>query len=248
MSEHEFIPKDPAWWGDALQSIWGCHDICPVLRSFHTASITQSKLSSLTSLKAWGDPEKFKSEVTFLLILTRGCTEGDKVFGLFMIWVHPYQARAPTIGEAVKLLIPLPSTGSDCPYTLVQFNGDACHVPLPKERQLRIQVVGGTGSASCGRISQLQVCQLLSTGSQVVYLAGLNGCEVLLITSPPEPMAKGINLLSSKPIYLKVEILQSNTEGPELKDPPLSDSHFPSTLIASPVRPPLPKMQKERSA
>ena len=161
----------------------------------------------------------------------------DKVFGLSTIWVHLYHTRAPTIEEVVKLLTPLLSTGSDCPYALVWFNADACHVPLPKEGQLSIQVIGGTDSAPCGRVSQLQVHQLLSSGSQVVYRAGLNGCEVLLITSPPEPVAKGINLLSGKPIYLKVDIPQSNTEGPELKAPPLS-SHHPSTLIASPVRPP----------
>ena len=70
--------------------------------------------------------------------------------------------------------------------------------------------------------------------------------EVLLITSPLEPMAKGINLLSSKPIYLKVDIPQTNTEGPELKAPPLG-SHSPSTSIASPVRPPLLKAEGEVS-
>ena len=142
MSEYKFFSQDPAQWGDALQSIWGCHDICPLLRSFYTTSITQLELSSLTSLKAWGNPEKFKSKVTFFLILARRCTEGDKVFGLSTIWVHLYQARAPTTGEAVKLLTLLPSTGSDSPYTLVQFNGDAHHVPLPKEGQLSVQVMG----------------------------------------------------------------------------------------------------------
>ena len=162
MSEYEFFSQDPAQWEDALQSIWGHHDICPLLRSFHTTSITQLELSSLTSLKALGDLERFKSEVTFLLILTRGCTVGDKVFGLTTIWVHPFQARAPTIEEVVKLLTPLLPTGSDCPFALVQFNGDACHVPLPKEGQLSIQVVGGTSSAACRRVSQLQVHQLLS--------------------------------------------------------------------------------------
>ena len=99
MSEYNFFFQDPTQWGDALQSIWGCHDICPLLRIFHTASITQSELSSLTSLKAWGNPEKVKSKVTLLLLLTSGCTEGDKVFGLSTIWVHPYQARVPTIGR-----------------------------------------------------------------------------------------------------------------------------------------------------
>ena len=132
MSEYEFFSQDPAQWGDALQSILGHHDIGPLLRSFHTASINQLELSSFTSLQAWGDPERFKSNVAFLLISTRGCTEGDKVFGLAPIWVYPFQARAPTIEEVVKLLTPLLSTGSGCPYALVWFNGDAHHVPLPK--------------------------------------------------------------------------------------------------------------------
>ena len=110
-----FSPQDPAWWGDALQSIWGHHDICPLLGSFHTTSITQSELSSLISLKAWGEAERFKSEVAFLLILTKGPIERDKVFGLTRILVHPYQVRVPSMGEAVKLLTPLPSTGSECP-------------------------------------------------------------------------------------------------------------------------------------
>ena len=185
-------------------------------------------------------------KVTFLLILTRGCTEGNKVFGLSMILIQPYQARVATLEEAVKLLTPLPSTGSDCPYALVWPNGDACHVPLPKKGQLNVQVAGGTGNITCERVSQLQVCHLLSSGSQIVYPVGLNGCEVPLITSPPEQMAKGINLLSGEPVYLKVDIPQSNREGPELKAPPLG-GHSPSTLIASSVRPPSPKAEGEVS-
>ena len=147
--------------------------------------------------------------------------------------------------EEVKQLTPLPSTGPDCPYTLVWLNRDACHMPLPKEGHLSIQVTGGTSNTACRRVSQLQVCQLLSWGSQIVYLVGLNGCEVPVIASPPEPMAKGVNLLSGKPIYLKVDIPQPTTEGPELKAPPLGWS--PSILIASPVRPPLPKAEGEVS-
>ena len=184
---------------EALQSIWGCHDICHLLRSFHATSITQLELSFLTMLKAWGDPEKFKSKVAFLLILTRGCPEGDRVFGLSTMWVYPYQARAPTKEEVVRLLTPLPSTGSDCPYALLWLNRDAHHVPLPKEGQLSIQGVGDTSSPACGRVSQRQVCQLLSSGSQIVYLVGLNGCKVPVISSPPEPMAKESTYLAGNP-------------------------------------------------
>ena len=162
------------------------------------------------------------------------------MFGLSMMWAHLYQARVPTMEQMVKQLTPLPSTGPDCPYTLVWLNGDACHVPLPKEGYLSVQVAEGTSNTACGRVSQLQVFQLLSLGSQIVYLVGLNGCEVPVIAYPPGPMAKGVNLLGGESIYLKMDILQPTTEGPELKALPLS-SHSPSILIASPVRPPPPK-------
>ena len=76
--------------------------------------------------------------------------------------------------EAVKQLTAQVLTGPDWPYALVQLNRDACHVPLPKSWHLSILVEGGTSSATSGRVSQLEVHQLLTLGSQVVYLVGLN--------------------------------------------------------------------------
>ena len=67
-----------------------------------------------------------------------------------------------------------------------------------------------------------------------------------MIASPPESLAKGVNLLRGKPIYLKVDILQSIKEGLELKALPLS-GHSSSILITSPVRPPPPKAEGEVS-
>ena len=118
--------------------------------------------------------------------------------------------------EAVKQLTALVSTGPDWSLALLQLNGDACHMPLPREGHLSVLVEGGTSSATCGRVSQLEVHQLLSSGSQVIYPVWLNGCEVPVIASPPESLAKGANLLGGKPIYLKVDILQSIAEGPKL--------------------------------
>ena len=59
-------------------------------------------------------------------------------------------------------------------------------------------------------------------------------------------MVKGVNLLGGKPIYLKVDILQLTSEGSVLKALPLSGG-TPSILIASPVRPPVPKAEEEVS-
>ena len=154
--------------GEAFQSLWGHHNICPLLNQFHVASVTHLELSSLTSLKAWEDAEKFHSDVAFLLVLTKEGAVGDRIYSLSMIWVNPYQARVSTMEEAVKQLTALVYTGPDWPYALVWLNGDACHTPLPREGHLNILVEGGTSSATYGRVSQLEVHQLLSSGSQVI--------------------------------------------------------------------------------
>ena len=108
MSNYNFFSKGPSQWGEAFQLLLGCHDICLILDQFHVTSITQAELSSLTSLKDWGNPEKFQSEVTFLLVLTEECTVGYRVYCLSTMWVNPYQVRVSTVEEAVKWLPPNP--------------------------------------------------------------------------------------------------------------------------------------------
>ena len=196
--------KTPVMWGETFQSLWGCMDICPLLNQFHVTSITYSELSSLTSLKAWGDVEKFCSDLalTYWCQLKAG-TVGDRIYGLSMIWVNPYQARVPNVEEVVKqLTMPMVPTGADWPYALVQLNGDTCHVPLPREGHLST-LVEDTSSATCRRIGQLEAHQLLSSNCQVIYPARLNGCEVPVIASLPKSLAKGTNLLGTNPFTYK---------------------------------------------
>ena len=146
--------------------------------------------------------------------------------------------------EAVKQMTALVSTRPDWPYTLVQLNGIGHHVPLPREGHLSVLVEGGTSSAACGRVSQLEAYQLLSSSSQVIYPVRLNGCEVPLIASLLKSLAKCANLFGGKPIYLKVDIPQSIMEGPKLKVLPCG-GHSSSILIASPIRDPLLKVKGE---
>ena len=80
---------------------------------------------------------------------------GNKLYGLSMMWVNPYQARVPTVEEAVKQLALLIPTRPNWPYALVWLNADAHYVPLPRERHLSILMEGGTSSATCGWIRQL---------------------------------------------------------------------------------------------
>ena len=127
----------------------------------------------------------------------------------------------------------------------MQLNGDTHHVPLPREGHLCILPEGDTSSATCRRVSQLEVHQLLSSGLQVVYLVGLNGHETPLITSLPESLANGTNLPGGELIYLRVDIPQSMAEGPEWKVLPPGDCL--SILMASPIKATPPKVEREVS-
>ena len=75
------------------------------------------------------------------------------------------------------------------------------------------------GETSCGWISQLDICQLLSAGSQIVYPSGLNGHDEPIITTLPEPLSSSISIIASKHPYLEIDIPpkeESNTKAPPI--------------------------------
>ena len=199
---------------------------------YHVLNPVRALLSH--QLKGLGDAEKFHNDIAFLLVSAKEEVTGDRMYGLSTVWVNSYQARVPTVEEAVRELATLFSSGPDWPYALVQLNEDTCHAPLPREGHLGILPEGGTNSATCGRISQLEVCHLLISGLQVIYLVGLNGCEVPLITSLPKSLSNGTSLTGGKSIYLKMDILQSIVQESDWKAVP--PGGCPSILMASPVK------------
>ena len=148
----------------------------------------QTEFSCLTHLSVWGDPERFCSDVTFLLILPEEGAVGERVYGLSMVLVHPYQARVSTIDDVAKKLFLLASAGLNWPYVFVQFNRDACHMPLPKEGHLSTMMEGTPSNIPSGRICQLEIHQLLHSEARVVYLKGSNRCLVQ-VTTTYYPMA-----------------------------------------------------------
>ena len=193
--------------GKTYASLWEHLDICPSLDQLHLASMTYPELPSLTSLRAWGDVEKSCSDMAYLLVSAEDEVMSDRVYGLSIVRVALFQARVSTVKEAVRQLTALVSSGPNWPYTLVWLNEGTHHTPHPKEGHLGILRKGDTNSAACGWVSQLEVCQLLSLGSEAIYHMGLNGHEVPMIASLPKLLARGTTLLGGKPTYLKVSIL-----------------------------------------
>ena len=92
-----------------------------------------------------------------------------------------------------------------------------------------------------GQISQLEVCQLLSTGPWVVYPVGLNGNEEPVMTNLPEPLHSGASITTNKHPYMRIDIPLPPLEEPEHTTLLVGEVH---TIPAanSPKNPPKPRI------
>ena len=160
----------------------------------------------------------------------------DQHYGISIVWVNPNQVRAATMEEAVKKLTTCTSSGTDWPYALAQLHEGTCYTPLPKDGHLGILPQRGVEETPCGYVSQLEVCQLLAAGPQVIYPVGLNGQDEPLITTLPELLASSVSLTASKYIYLGIDIPSPPVEEPGQRIPPLGK--VSTILIASPHKSP----------
>ena len=232
MTDYAFFSQGSDRQGKEIALLWGNLTICTPLQQFHISSLTPAELSSLTSLKAWGEKQKICHDITFLLVLAEEEATGDRKYGLLTIGVNPCWARVCSMEEVVRDLTAWVSSGPNWPYTLVQLQEDTHHVPLPKEGDLGTLPQRGAEMTACGRISQLEVHQLLISGCQVTYPIGLNGHEEPIIASLPESLANGISLTGGKSIYLEIDIPQSLAEELDWKVPPIGKCS--TIIIASP--------------
>ena len=135
----------------------------------------------------------------------------EEVVGKLTAWTPKRTLLALCIGVA---------TWGHLPCATPQ--GGALGHPTPKR---------GRGDP-CGQISQLEVCQLLITGPQVIYPLGLNGCNEPIITTLLEPLASGVSLTAGEPVYLEINIPPSPVEEPDQKVSTLGE--VSTIMIASP--------------
>ena len=105
---------------------------------------------------------------------------------------------------------------------------------------------GNTSNVTHGRICQLEICQLLGSGYQVVYLEGLNRCQVLVIMSLCDLLSNSMTMLKGEPTFLQVDLSQFTTKGQESKALSLSSDLSP-TLASHPTRALPIKVEGQRS-
>ena len=118
-------------------------------------------------------------------------------------------------------------------------------MPLPTEGHLSVMAEESTSNVPYGRICQLEVFQLLTSSSWVVYPEELNGYQVLVITTLPESLSNGMTLLEGESTFLQVELSQSATKEQESNVLSLGTGLSPISA-ANPTRA-FPPKQKAKS-
>ena len=204
-----------------MASLWGNFDVCPCLDHLELPCHSPAELSSVSSFKVWGNTKEPHHDIAYLLVCM-GSTNEDRQYGISLVWVNPKQTRASTMEEAVETLAACPSSGTDWPYALAQLYEGSHHAPLPKDKHLGILPQGKAEETSCGQISQLDVCQLLSSSPQVVYPSGLNAHDEPIITTLPELLSSGTSIIAIKHLYLEIDIPPK--EESDTKAPPISEA------------------------
>ena len=123
-----------------------------------------------------------------------------------LVWISPNQVWAPTMEEAVGTLSAYISSRPNWPYALGQLYEGSSHTPLPKDKHLGVLPQGKAEGSPYGQISQLEVCQLLSAGPQVVYPVGLNGTDEPVTTTLPEQLHSGASIITYEHPYMRIDI------------------------------------------
>ena len=124
---------------------------------------------------------------------------------LAIVWIDSCQARMVSMGEALEVLSSHTPKGSDWPYILIQLYEGANHTPLPKDGHVCCLPQGEVVSPS-GQISQLKVCQLLSTGPSVVFPMELNRGNQSVTIDLLESLHMASSVITDEYPYIEVNI------------------------------------------
>ena len=230
MTEFAFFASKEDRWGDNMRALWGNLSICPCLDYLELPYHTSEELLSISHLKVWGDTQEPHNDMAYLLVHTEDTSEAES-YGMALVWISPHQAQASTMEEALGTLSACISSGPDWLYVLSQLYEGSNHTPLSKDKHLGVLPQGKAEESPYGQISQLKVCQLLSTRPQVVYLVGLNGDNQLVTIDLPEPLHSGSSVTTDEHPYTWIDIPLPTPEEPECTTQPLGGAH--ATLAAT---------------
>ena len=237
MTKFKFFVNREERWSDSMRALWGSLSICPLLDHVDLPYHMVGELLSISCLKVWGDTQKPQNGMAYLLLRVEDTSEVEG-YGIALVWISPHQAWASIMEEALGILSTCISSGPNWPYVLTQLYEGTNHVPLPKDKHLSI-LPQGKAESLCGWISQLEVCQLISAGLQVVYPLGLNGGNQSVTIDLPELLHSGSSVTTDEHPYIKIDIPSPTPEEQDGANPPLGGVHA-TLAVAMPKWSPCP--------
>ena len=196
--------------------VWGSHDICPSLSQIQVRDVTWSELLALSHEGAWGNIEKPKCDMVFLLIAPDKTINGERVFDLVAVWAHPHQACLSCLDEVAWKLALLIDTGNNWAYAFMWLNENALYIPLSDKGHISAMIEGSPSRRTCGHLHQLEVHKHMQCGDQVVCPKGLNRGLEHMWFSLPEPSVWDMDSLG-KPVC-KSSLLQVDLSSVKLGD------------------------------
>ena len=149
-----------------------------------------------------------------------------------LVWISPLQARVSLMVEALEILSSLTSEGSDWPYVLLQLYEGTNHTQLLKDKHLCVFPQEKVESPS-GRVSQLEICWLLSARPSVVLLIELNGGDQSVTIDLPKSLHTGSSITTDEYPYIKVNIPMPILEEQDHTSLPLGGKHDIPTITWS---------------
>ena len=204
MLEFEFFKGRADRWGDSMRALWGSLEICPPTDHIDLPHHTAGELLSIGHLKVWGDAQKLHLSMVYFLVWADDTLEAGN-YSLAIVWTDSCMARMVSMGEALGVLSSHTPKGSDWPYILIQLYEGTNHMPLPKDGHICVLPKGEVESPS-GWISQLKICQLLSTGLSVVFPMELNQGDQSVTIDLPESLHMGSSVITDEYPYIEVNI------------------------------------------
>ena len=142
--------------------------------------------------------------MAYLLVKVEDASEVEG-YGMALVWISPHQAHTSMMAEVLEILSTCTPSGPDWPYILIQLYEGTNHAPLPKDKHLSV-LPQEKAESPCGQISQLEVCQLLSTRPRVIYLVGLNGGNQSVTMDLPGLLHDGSSVTTDEHPYMKIDI------------------------------------------
>ena len=197
------------------------------------------ELHSVSHLKVWGDIQKPHHGMAYLLVQVED-TLGPEGYGLASVWISSHQAQASSMEKALGTLSTLSSNGPNWLYVLTQLYEGANHTPLPRDRHLGV-LPQGKAESSCGWISQLEICQLLSIGMQVMYPVGLNRGNQPVTINLQGLLHSGSSVTTDEHPYAKIDIPSPTPKEQDCTTLPLGGVHA-TLAIAMPKAPWKPRV------